>query len=293
MKGYIFDPLVLMGIRAGYNRPLDRHDFPHGTIPDSVAHEFPGVGELKRFANLTGVGGTAIAEDMREFTSTQKHPLGMCAYTKGGRMFRYCQAGAVDTVVGSLYQTAAPIANHLANTPPAVAVGATSFSYTPGATAGAANLYAEGFLNVSVTPGLGQVYRISGHPAISASTAFVLTLDPDDAIEVALTTSSRVGLHHNPFKNIIIHPSPATANVAGFPMAAITATYFGWVLTRGPVSALIVGTPAVNAPVIVSATVDGGVDVWTAAAQPTAITVGRVMQVGVAAETNMIYATLD
>jgi hypothetical protein len=79
-------------------------------------------------------------------------------------VFRYCAAGASDTVAGSVYQSAAPIPNHLANTPPAVAVGATSFTYTPGNTAGAANLYAEGYLQVDTTPGNGYTYPSPATP---------------------------------------------------------------------------------------------------------------------------------
>jgi len=77
MKAFILDPLALMGARVGYNRPLDRHDFPHGHIPDSVAHVIPGVGELKRFVNLTATpGGFAVAADVFSWTTDQKHPLG-------------------------------------------------------------------------------------------------------------------------------------------------------------------------------------------------------------------------
>src|SRR5579872_7410186 len=119
---------------------------------------------------------------------TQQLPLGTVARKNDGRVFRYSQAGGADLVAGSLYQSAAPIANHLAQTAPVVAVGATSFSFTPGATGGAANLYAEGYLQVDTTPGNGYTYGISGHAAITSSTAFTLNLV--DPIQVALTASS-------------------------------------------------------------------------------------------------------
>ena len=59
--------------------------------------------------------------DQFKYTSDQRHPLGFRVQTKDGRVFRYCQAGASDLVAGNVEQSAAPIANHLANTPPAVA----------------------------------------------------------------------------------------------------------------------------------------------------------------------------
>lgn len=289
MKAFLYAPEEL----RGYNRSLLSHNPELAGRRLAFEHRDPMMGDLPRFSNVTGFHGTAIADDVYEFTSAQRFPLGTMAITRDGRWYRYAQAGAVDLVPGTVCQSAAPIANHLGLTAAATAVGATQLTITPGATAGAANLYAEGYLNISVAPGPGRFYRISGHPAIVASTAFILTLDPDDAIELALTTSSRHGLIHNPYKNVIIHPSPATSNIAGVAVAPVTATYYGWLQTRGLASVLTTGTPAINAPVIVSATVDGSVDVWTAAAAPTAITVGRMAQVGVNGEYDAVYLTID
>lgn len=237
---------------------------------------------------LNFVADTANAFGQDGFTSSsdQKHPLGARAVTKDGRVFRYCQAGAADTVAGSVYQSAAPIANHLANTPPAVAVGATSFSYTPGATAGAANLYAEGYLQVDTTPGNGYTYQVSGHAAISASTAFTLVLV--DPIQVALTTSSRVGLVHNPYKNVIVNPTTATAAVAGVAPYVITTAQYGWLQTWGPASVLINGTPGVGIAVVISATTAGAVDVAAVAAEINTRSIGHMMQVGVSGKNNFV-----
>src|SRR5262245_21895506 len=107
----------------------------------------------------------AYATPVDSFTATsdQRFPLGYRAETRDGRTFRYAQVGPSDTIAGQLYQGAAPIPNHLANTPPVVAIGATNFTYTPGNTAGAANLYAEGFMQVDTTPGNGYTYSVSGH----------------------------------------------------------------------------------------------------------------------------------
>lgn len=240
---------------------------------------------------MQGAAQTFSADTFSTGTSDQLHSLGTRGYTRDGRRFRYAQVAAA-TVAGSLYQGAAPIANHLANTPPAVAIGATSFSYTPGATAGAANLYAEGYLQVDTTPGEGYTYVVSGHAAITSSTAFTLFLA--DPIQIALTTSSRVGLRHNLYKNAIVCPTTKTAQVVGVSPALIsTAAYYGWFQTWGPCSTLINGTPAVTAPVINSATTAGAVDVWTAAAQPTSSLVGEMMQVGVSTKLNFVFLNID
>jgi hypothetical protein len=69
----------------------------------------------------------------------------------------------------------------------------------------------------------------------------------------------------------------------------IPASNYGWLQTWGPAAVLINGTPAVTAPVVNSVTAAGAVDVWTAAAQPTASYVGEMMQVGVSGKFNFVY----
>lgn len=241
--------------------------------------------------NMFGGEIEAPGQDMFVSSATQVHPLGTRYRAKDGRVYFYGSAGASDTVAGSLYQGPAPIPNHLANTPPAVAIGATQFVYTPGATAGAANLYAEGFMQVDTTPGNGYTYSVSGHAAITSATAFTLNLN--EPIQVALTTSSRVGLIHNPYKNAIIVPTTSTGPVIGISGYILTATQYGWIQTWGPASCLINGTPAVTAPVINSATTAGTLDVWTAAAQPTSTLVGNMMQVGVSTKNNFAFLRLQ
>src|SRR5262249_22719181 len=135
---------------------------------------------------LTGRDGTAVVDGFSNL-ATQQHPLGTVAETNDGRIFKYAQAGASDLVAGNLLQSAAPIPNHLARTAPVVAIGAFSFTFTPGATAGAANLYAEGYLQVDtgVAAENGYTYGVSGHAAIGSGTAFTLNLL--DPIQIALS----------------------------------------------------------------------------------------------------------
>lgn len=238
--------------------------------------------------NFSNAYGTPV--DSFTATSDQRFPLGFRAETRDGRAFRYAQVGVSDTVAGDLYQGAAPIPNHLARTAPVVAVGATSFSFSPGATGGAANLYAEGFLQVDTTPGNGFTYAVSGHATITGSVAFTVNLV--DPIQVALTASSAVGLIHNPYKNVILPPTTSTGRVCGVAPCVGTATFFQFLQTWGPCSVLINGTPAVTAPVINSATTTGSVDVWTAGAQPTSTLVGYMMQVGVSTKNNFVFLTI-
>jgi hypothetical protein len=230
-----------------------------------------------------------------EFGSTQLHILGTRGIDRLGRVYRYVKAGASDLVAGNCVQGPAIVANHLANTPPAVALGATSFSYTPGATAGAASLYKDGLMQVDTTPGNGYMYGVADHLAITSATAFTLNLHPDDAVAVALTTSSRVGLHQNPYKGVVQFPvTTATSILVGVAVSAITAAYFGWIQTWGPAAVLINGTPALGATVVSpSASTAGSVDVITTTNLVTAQIVGTMMQVGVSGKNNAVFLRIS
>jgi hypothetical protein len=237
---------------------------------------------------------TLYGQDTFTSSATQMHPLGTRGYTSDGRRFRYAQVGATDTVAGSLYQGAAPVTAHLANTPPVVAIGAKSFVYTPGAAAGAANLYAEGYLQVD-TAGSGApngyTYQVSGHAAIASSTAFTLNLV--DPIQVALATSSRVGLMPNAFKNVIVAATTVTAAAVGVAPTVIADVEYGWLQTWGPCSALINGTPGVGIGLVSSATTAGAFDVAAVAAEINVRILARMMQVGVSTKNNFVFLQID
>lgn len=197
-------------------------------------------------ANLTS---NVILTPQQVFSesSTQLLPLGTRGVTRDGRVFRYAVAGGSALVVGNVLQSAAQVANHLNCTVAAAAIGDTTITVTPGATAGAANLYAEGIGIISTTPGLGYSYSISGHAAISASTAFTLNLMKDDPIQVALTSSSKLDLCPNPYKNVIQAPvTTLTGAVVGVAVYPITAAYYGWIQTWGMGGVLIDQTPGVG-----------------------------------------------
>lgn len=324
MKLYPFNPLAMLALQHGMNRPLDRSDFG-GSVPSWAGEFIPQPGAMARQFDRLGVSSVyrnaelvmsnlglntsenASGGDMYNtnlVTTVQRHPLGSLAYSKDGRVFRYSSVGATDTVAGSIYQSAAPIPNHLALTAAAAAVGAGTFLtgplvVTPGATGGAANLYAEGTLMVETTPGNGYTYRINSHPAITASVAFNLLLDPDDAIVIALTTASRYGLHHNPYKTVIVAATTVTAIAVGGAPGVITGNgtseNYGWLQSRGPFAALIVGTPAVGTALITSSSVAGALEVatFTTTVEISGRFVARMMQVGVNTKNNSVFLLLD
>lgn len=229
----------------------------------------------------------SVGQDDFVSSATQAHDLGTRIETDDGRVYRYALAGAVDLVAGNVLQGPAVVTAHLANTPPAVAIGAQSFTYTPGAATGTANQYAGGWLQVDTTPGNGYTYEVSGHAAIASSTAFALNLK--DAIQIALTTSSRVGLIANPYRGVIQFPvTTATGIVAGVAGYIITAAQYGWIQTWGMCSTLIAGTPALGAGVMTPSTAAGSAVVLTTTNLVVAQTVGYMAQIGVDGKNNFV-----
>ncbi len=218
--------------------------------------------------------------DVVAATGTPSISVGTKGITRDGRRFVWAKAGAVNLVVGNVLQASAQIADHVSCAVTATALGATSIAVTPGATAGAANLYAGGLGIISVTPGLGYAYGISGHAAIVASTEFTLRLNADDPIQVALTTSSKITLVPNPYSGVIQSPvTTLTGAVVGVAVSLIPANGWGWIQISGQASVLVAGTPGVGLAVVVPATAAGAVVVDGAAAATQVV--GSMMITGV------------
>jgi len=125
-----------------------------------------------------------------------------------------------------------------------------------------------------------------------------LTLDPDESVQVAMTTSTTVSLVKNTYKDIIIHPSPATAKLVGVAVSAIPANQYGWIQTWGPCAVLTQGTVVINEVVVDSATVDGAVaPMGLTEGQPNTgagqNAVGVVMEVAANTEHSLVFLTID
>ena len=237
------------------------------------------------------LGSVALGIGQADFQSraTPAHKLGTLAIDDTGRYFRYVKAGAADLVAGNVLQSPAITVLHLANTPPAVAIGATDFTYTPGSTLGTADQYADGFLQVDTTPGNGYTYGVKTHAAFNSATAFQLYLK--DPIQVALTTSSRVGLIPNPYNGVIQLPvTTATGTIVGVAPYIISANQWGWIGVWGVFSALTTGTPAHGAMVMGPGTAAGSSQVVAAAGTLlVAQIIGHMAQIGVDGKNNFIH----
>src|SRR3990167_1908964 len=117
------------------------------------------------------ISGSALLVD----EANPSHELGEVAVTTDGRRFRYAQAGGTALVVGNILQAPAETVADQGLAVAAAGIGATQITTTSTVTV-TANQYGGGYVLVTITPGLGQIFRIKSHPAATAA-GVVLTLE--------------------------------------------------------------------------------------------------------------------
>jgi hypothetical protein len=239
----------------------------------------------------------ASGGDSRDQSTVQKHPLGTVAVGGDGSQYRYVKAGAgAALVAGNCIQGPGVVTTHLGMVPVAAPIGATSVTFTLGASnAVTANQYSEGWLQLDTTPGNGRRYRIAGHPAALAAASLTVTLYPDDAVsEVAISTATRVGLIPSPYNGCIQMPvTTATGMLVGVATTNLPASQFGWVQTKGFGTPLIAGTPALGGMVISPSAAPGAAEVSTGTTILTGQIVGRMVQIGAAGKNNGVILDID
>lgn len=192
---------------------------------------------------------TPDGEQFSTYASTdQRWPLGMQLCLTDGRKYRFASAGGSTLTIGDLQQAAANAASDVNVTAIAAAVGDRNLSaITTNPTV--ANRYAEGYVNVSVAPGSGQVYVINDHLAGTTS-AIVFNFASGHKIRVALTTTSRLDFIANPYKSVIAVPvTTGTGVKVGVAVSAPTTTQHCWLQTAGMASVYTSGTVVLGAPV--------------------------------------------
>ena len=171
-----------------------------------------------------------------------ERPFGMQLVLPDARKFRFAAVGASTLVVANLLSAGVLTASQQDLTPAAAAVGARQVSLTTGASS-ALNLFAEGFLQASVTPGIGETYKIAGHALMTSGAGDLINLAPGHAVRQAITTSTRFNLVDNPYSRVIQIPATTVASImVGVAVKASLTLRGGWIQTRGPVGVLGSGT---------------------------------------------------
>lgn len=209
----------------------------------------------------TSLSSTTLVNPQDVFSSsaTAGTSLGARATTGDGRVFRYCLAGVSALVVGDLQQASAEDTTNYQNLAvTAAAIGATSVVTTTTATV-TANALAGGYMVVTTSAGIGNIYQIGGN---TAATGAVFTITLNDPLLVALTTGSRIDLLPNPFASVIINPSAASSAPSGVAIYPITAAQYGWLQTQGAAPVLADGTVTVGTTLVASNGTAGAVEAF-------------------------------
>ncbi len=241
-------------------------------------------------------------EKATETYTTARVPVGTRMEASDGRIYSFARIPSGTTLApGSLYQSSLPGTDLSGMAIATGAVGDTTLAVTPGGTTVfIENELAGGFFHVdapNVAANGSIAYRIKSHPAFTAPAAVTLTFEIGLVIAVAAADTGSVV--KNPFAEVIIHPSPPTAALAGVALstavgAAIslssTTGMFAWLQTRGVCSVLTEGTLVVGDECFASATTDGAV---APSAVDTEIPVGMVIRVEATTQFSPILLTLN
>ena len=193
-------------------------------------------------------------------TTAQKHKLGTRMQI-AEREFVYTSTGEA-IVAGNLVMGKAGTAAHQVD----LAVSASSAGGTTVTLSGslsiAKDLYKDGWLIFNDVEEEGHMYRVKGNTLVSSATGCVVTIDEEDGLVVAITTSQQVGLYENPYTQVDIHDyNGVDAPPLGWAVVDIDDTEYGWLCVKGFTTALIDGTPAAGTPLIASNAVDGAVEI--------------------------------
>lgn len=231
----------------------------------------------------------AVEQDVHEISEYPKAKLGDKTITADGRVYRYAKAAGTALDAGKLCVAATPVANHEnIAVAAAVAVGETTVTATLGATAATAGDYDEGYMVVSDAAGEGITYKIKHSGAADASG--VITIELEDAVKVALTTSSEVSLYKNLYKDVVVSATDQADIAVGVPNVAVTANYYFWAQTGGMCAVLADEIIAQGSAATIGTGVAGAVETVDAVAEPI---VGYAVTAAVDTEYRPLRLTLD
>lgn len=189
---------------------------------------------------IPGVGGPGAAGGMMAVRGIR--PMGSQLVLQDGRKFRFGIAGGSTLVIGNLLSAGVATASQQNLTAAAAAVLDRILTMTTGA-ATAANVFAEGYANISVTPGLNDTYKIGGHLLMTGGAGDIVNLAPGNAVRRVLSTASKIDLIDNPYSRVIQIPATTVASVSvGVAVAAALTLQGTWLQTRGACGVLTSGT---------------------------------------------------
>ncbi len=198
--------------------------------------------------------------DLFHNSANEDVPVGTLMITEDGRKFRFTEMFTSAAAVGSLYQTEVHLVDQSAEAIATLAAGVVTLTDV-GSTTSAVVLdeLINGYIYTDNAVTLPMM-RIKSNTAIGIGGTG--TVELWIKTPTAIAAGNTVSYFKNPWRDVIIHPSPETAALVGIPKVAISANQFGWLQTAGPCSALYGSATAIAGigdPVCAGSAVDGSV----------------------------------
>ena len=226
-------------------------------------------------------------------TTAQKQKLGTRMQI-ADREFVYVKAGEALTAGMLIMGQAGTAAEQVDLAVAAGSVGDTTITLSGSLTI-TKDEYKDGWIIFNDVGEEGHMYRIKSNTAVSSATGCVITLDEEDGLVTAITTSQQVGLYLNPHFEVEIHDYNDVDHAPlGWTCVDIADESFGWICDKGFTTALVDGTPAAGVPLIASNGVDGAVEVYDEDGTVNLSPVGYMGPIaGVAGEYGLIKANIE
>ena len=173
-------------------------------------------------------------QTIHEESSTQQYTLGTQLWYGDGRKFRYASSGAA---LSKAYMTCSAT-----NTPNCVAeaqgtsgvnveIGDMEITIDVTNASGITDdLYAEGYVSVDTSTGIGDIYKIVACKLLTTTTARLLL---ETKIRTAWAAGTTISLLRNRFRDVVVFPTTATQPATGIPLIDVTSGYYFWAQTKG------------------------------------------------------------
>jgi hypothetical protein len=232
---------------------------------------------------------TLIAINTREISASKQHKLGTKYEDEFGNIYRYIKNAAVALNPGQIVVNADSDADGTNKT--------VARTYTAGAMeiivdaggAVAEDAFADGTLTVNDATGEGVSVVVSGNTATTGAAEMTVYLA--QPLPVALTIDvSEVTLQKSPWDSVVISIADQADMPVGVPNVAITASYYGWVQTRGVCSVLFDEAVAKGLALTIGSSTVGAVEAADGAGEPH---VGVAMMAGVDTEYQPAFLSID
>ena len=171
-----------------------------------------------------------------EQSLTQQYRLGRQLVYDDGRKFRYAYNGGTALAKAYMTQSPAGVTNCQAETQTTsganVNIGDQEIIVdVTNASAITDDLYAEGWLHVDSSTGIGDGYKIISCQLLTTITARLLLETP---IRTDWSATSVITLTKNRWNGVLVSVTTATQTPTGVPLIAVSVNYYCWLQTAGP-----------------------------------------------------------